>query len=68
MPYIIKLLYNTLYTTTRFYYIPLTLYNLILVKYNKTLVEYNRILYIAVDGILPHIAAYCLYIAIVGKI
>ena len=53
--------------TTCSHHIPLILYNPILIKYSKTLAEYGRILRVAVDGILPHIAVYCLYIAVVGK-
>ena len=53
--------HNTLRTTTYSYYILLTLYNL-------TLVEYGRILRVVVDSILPYIAAYCLYIAVVSRI
>jgi len=63
----IGLLHNTLRTTTYSHYIPPTLYNLTLVKYSRTLAEYSRILRVAVDGILPHIAAYCLYIAVVSR-
>jgi len=57
---------DTLRTTTCFYYIPLTLYNLTLAEYGRSLVKYGRTLYVAIDGILPHIAVYYLYIA-VGK-
>jgi len=39
------------------------LYNLTLAKYGKSLAEYGRTLRVAVDGILPHIAAHYLYIA-----
>ena len=59
--------HDTLRTTTCSYYTLPTLYNLTLVEYNRSLAEYGRILYIAVDGILPQIAVYCLYIAVVGK-
>jgi len=62
------LLYNTLRITTYSHYIPLTLYNLTLVEYNRNLTEYGRILRVAVDSILPYIAAYCPHIAIVGRI
>jgi len=59
--------YNTLHITTYSHYIPPTLYNLTLVKYGRSLIKYGRILRVAVDSILPHIAAYCLYITIVGR-
>jgi len=58
---------NTLRMTTYSYYTPPTLYNLTLVEYGRSLVEYGRILRVAADGILPHIAAHCLYIAVVGR-
>jgi len=64
---VIRLLRDTLRTTTYFYYILPTLYNPTLVEYSKSLAEYSRILRVVVDGILPHIAAYCLYIAVVGR-
>ena len=54
-------------TTTYSHHILLISYNPILVKYGRTLAEYSRTLRVAADGILPHIAAYCLYIAVVGK-
>jgi len=38
-----------------------------LVKYGRSLAEYSRTLRVAVDGILPYIAAHCLYIAVVGR-
>ena len=57
-----------MHTTTRSHYILPTLYNLTLVEYSRTLAEYSRILYVAVDGILPHIATHCLYITIIGRI
>jgi len=58
---------DTLRTTIYSYHILPTLYNLTLVEYSRSLAKYGRILYVAVDGILPHIAAHCLYIATVGK-
>jgi len=54
-------------TTIYSHYIPPTLYNPTLVEYSKSLAEYGRILRVAVDSILPHIAAHCLYIAAVGR-
>jgi len=59
--------YDTLRTTTCSYYILPTLYNPTLIKYNRSLAEYGRILRVVVDGILSHIAVYCLLIAVVGK-
>ena len=59
--------YNTLHITTYSHYIPPTLYNPTLVEYSKSLAEYSRTLRVATDGILPHIAAYYLYITIVGR-
>jgi len=59
--------YNTLHMTTCSYYTLPTLYNLTLVEYGRSLVEYGRTLRVAADGILPHIAAYYLYIAVVGR-
>jgi len=58
---------DTLRTTTCSYYTPPTLYNLILAEYGKSLAEYGRTLRVAADGILPHIAAHCLYIAVVSR-
>jgi len=58
---------DTLRTTTCLHHIPPTLYNPTLVKYSRTLAEYGRILRVAADGILPHIAAHCLHIAVVGR-
>jgi len=62
------LLRDTLRITTCSYHIPPTLYNPTLAKYSRNLVEYSRILRVATDGILPYIAVYCLYIAVVNKI
>jgi len=50
---------DTLRTTIYFYHIPPTLYNLTLVEYGRNLAKYGRTLRVAVDSILPHIAAYC---------
>jgi len=61
------LLRDTLCMTTYSYHIPPTLYNPTLVEYNRSLAEYSRILHVAVDGILPYIAAHCLYIAVVSR-
>jgi len=58
---------DTLRMTTCSHYTPPTLYNLTLVEYSRSLVEYGRILRVAADGILPHIAAHCLHIAIVSR-
>jgi len=58
---------DTLHTTTYSYYIPPTPYNPTLVKYSRSLAEYGRTLRVAADGILPHIAAHYLYIAVVGR-
>jgi len=59
--------HDTLRTTTCSHYTLPTLYNLTLVKYGKSLAEYSRILCVAADSILPHIAAHCLYIAVVSR-
>jgi len=61
------LLCDTLRMTTYSYHTLPTPYNLTLVKYSRSLAEYGRILRIAADGILPHIAVHCLYIAVVGR-
>ena len=58
---------DTLRTTTCSHYILPTLYNLTLAEYSRSLAEYGRTLRVAVDGILPYIAAHCLYIAVIGR-
>jgi len=59
--------HNTLRTITCSYHILPTLYNLTLAEYSKSLAEYSRTLRVVIDGILPYIAIYCLYIAVVGR-
>jgi len=58
---------DTLRTTTCSHHIPPTPYNLTLAEYGRSLIEYGRTLRVVADGILPHIAAYCPYIAVVGR-